>query len=83
MGSKTRLSSYCSNLVTSRKTNARLARPIVPCGHPQYHIGTHIANRLLLLNHASSVKRFLIHRILILGTDMVTGAFLPGFLPGK
>ena len=35
MGSKTRLSSYCSkrgdntvNLVTSRKTNARLARPI-------------------------------------------------------
>ena len=34
MGSKTRLSSYCSkrgdntvNLVTSRKTNARLARP--------------------------------------------------------
>ena len=36
MGSKTRLSSYCTkrgdntvNLVTSRKTNARLARPIV------------------------------------------------------
>ena len=36
MGLKTRLSSYCSkqgdntmNLVTSRKTNARLARPIV------------------------------------------------------
>ena len=35
MGSKTRLSSYCTkqgdntvNLVTSRKTNARLARPI-------------------------------------------------------
>ena len=35
MGSKTRLSSYCSkrgdntmNLVTSHKTNARLARPI-------------------------------------------------------
>ena len=34
MGSKTRLSSYCTkrgdntvNLVTSRKTNARLARP--------------------------------------------------------
>ena len=36
MGSETRLSSYCSkrgnntmNLVTSRKTNARLARPII------------------------------------------------------
>ena len=36
MGSKTRLSSYCTkrgnntvNLVTSRKINARLARPIV------------------------------------------------------
>ena len=36
MGSKTRLSSYCTkrgddtvNLVTSRKTNARLARPIL------------------------------------------------------
>ena len=35
MGSKTRLNSYCTkrgdntvNLVTSRKTNARLARPI-------------------------------------------------------
>ena len=35
MGSKTRLSSYCTkrgdntvNLVTSRKTNTRLARPI-------------------------------------------------------
>ena len=35
MGSKTRLSSYCTkrgddtvNLVTSRKTNVRLARPI-------------------------------------------------------
>ena len=35
MGSKTRLSSYCTkrgddtvNLVTSRKTNARLARPM-------------------------------------------------------
>ena len=35
MGSKTRLSSYCSNrgddtvnLITSRKTNARLAHPI-------------------------------------------------------
>ena len=37
MGSKTRLSSYCTkranntvNLVTSRKINARLARPMSP-----------------------------------------------------
>ena len=37
MGSKTRLSSYCTkrgnntvNLVTSRKINVRLARPIAP-----------------------------------------------------
>ena len=36
MGSKTRLSSYCTkrddntvNLVTSRKTNGRLARPVI------------------------------------------------------
>ena len=42
MGSKTRLSSYCTkranngvNLVTSRKMNTRLARPIkvIPNGH--------------------------------------------------
>ena len=39
MGSKTRLSSYCNkrgddtvNLVSSRKTNARLARPMMECG---------------------------------------------------
>ena len=39
MGSKTRLSSYCTkqgnntvNLVTSCKTNARLARPIASIG---------------------------------------------------
>ena len=38
MGTETRLSSYCTkrgekavNLVTSRKTNARLARPIEHC----------------------------------------------------
>ena len=46
MGSKTRLSSYCAkrgdntvNLVTSCKTNARLARPILYLSHTNSRLG--------------------------------------------
>ena len=45
MGSKTRLSSYCTkrgdntvNLVTPRKTNARLARPIIGCKDVRFNV---------------------------------------------
>ena len=50
MGSKTRLSYYCTkranngvNLVTSRKINTRLARPIARCQSDSYYSAKSVA----------------------------------------
>ena len=56
MGSKTRLSSYCTkrgdttvNLVTTRKTNARLARPIEQSETDRH--GNHICQKEINITH--------------------------------